>query len=151
MIIVLKSLVNDGYLSLPDGSRLGKGGLRIADGFRMILLANRPGFPFLGNDIFSVCGEAFSVHALANPEFDSEVLLAKGVVPEVPLVVVRPVPEMPEILSESLNCLWFRWSVPSWLRLVPAGSGWLLLPWLLYIPSAHAGARVVLKRRSSTG
>lgn len=28
--------------------------------FRMIVLANRPGFPFLGNNFFRECGDCFS-------------------------------------------------------------------------------------------
>ena len=95
----------DGYLSLPDGTRLvvaggdrgggGVGGsgeigqIDIHPSFRIFLLANRPGFPFLGNDIFSVCGAAFSVHSLVNPELDSELLLAAAVAPDVPAPVLE--------------------------------------------------------------
>ena len=35
--------------------------------FRMIVLANRPGFPFLGNDFFREAGDCFSVHVIQNP------------------------------------------------------------------------------------
>lgn len=28
--------------------------------FRMLVLANRPGFPFLGNNFFRECGDCFS-------------------------------------------------------------------------------------------
>ena len=31
--------------------------LRVHPNFRMIVLANRPGFPFLGNDFFAAVGE----------------------------------------------------------------------------------------------
>lgn len=33
-------------------------------GFRMIVLANRPGFPFLGNDFFGALGTNPSTHML---------------------------------------------------------------------------------------
>ena len=41
------------------------------------------------NDIFSVCGAAFSVHSLVNPELDSELLLAAAVAPDVPTPVLE--------------------------------------------------------------
>ena len=64
-VVVLKGLVEDGLMQLSDGRKI----VRTADGgmvdgsndivvhpdFRMIVLANRPGFPFLGNDFFVSC------------------------------------------------------------------------------------------------
>ena len=43
--------------------------------FRMIVLANRPGFPFLGNDFFASIGDMFSCHAIDNPDLESEMVL----------------------------------------------------------------------------
>ena len=43
-------------------------------GFRAIFLANRPGFPFLGNDFYSVMGDLLSCHAIDNPDPDSELV-----------------------------------------------------------------------------
>ena len=40
--------------------------------FRIIALANRPGFPFLGNDFFGACGDSFSSFAIDNPTLESE-------------------------------------------------------------------------------
>lgn len=51
--------------------------------FRMIVLANRPGYPFLGNDFFRECGDCFSSHMVNNPDFDSEMMLLKGYAPGV--------------------------------------------------------------------
>jgi len=36
------------------------------------MLANRPGFPFLGNDLYALLGDLLAVHALDNPSSDSE-------------------------------------------------------------------------------
>ena len=71
MVCVLKALAEDGELTLGDGRRLlaaaDSGGddevgrvVRIHPSFRMVVLANRPGFPFLGNDFFRECGDVFA-------------------------------------------------------------------------------------------
>ena len=36
----------------------------IHDRFRVLTLANRPGFPFLGNDFFRECGTVFAAHVV---------------------------------------------------------------------------------------
>ena len=60
-VVVLKSLVEDGSMLLSDGRRIvsPKPGIStnpddilVHPDFKMIVLANRPGFPFLGNDFF---------------------------------------------------------------------------------------------------
>lgn len=51
--------------------------------FRMIVLSNRPGFPFLGNDFFGALGDLFSTHSVDNPKFDSEIKLLKQYGPDV--------------------------------------------------------------------
>lgn len=56
--------------------------------FRVVVLANRPGFPFLGiiysffdslipqgNNFFKECGDLFSIHAVENPDHVSELVL----------------------------------------------------------------------------
>ena len=53
---ILKSLVEAGEMVLSDGRKIvpsdsameGKNIIRMHQDFRMIVLANRPGFPFLG-------------------------------------------------------------------------------------------------------
>ncbi|CAE7437585.1 unnamed protein product [Symbiodinium natans] len=96
VVCVLKALAEDGELSLPDGhtlvrssdSRLASAGenefLPIADGFRMIVLANRPGFPFLGNDFYRVCGDVFDCHAVECLDTESELELLRQTAPRVP-------------------------------------------------------------------
>lgn len=66
---ILKTLVENGEMILSDGRRIvpkkmleSSGGnsasfIPVHDDFRMTVLANRPGFPFLGNDFFASLGE----------------------------------------------------------------------------------------------
>lgn len=66
---ILKTLVENGEMILSDGRRIvpkdmmeRSGGdvasfIPVHDDFRMIVLANRPGFPFLGNDFFASLGK----------------------------------------------------------------------------------------------
>lgn len=51
--------------------------------FRMIVLANRPGFPFLGNDFFGALGDLFSTHSVDNPSIRSEIQLLKQYGPHI--------------------------------------------------------------------
>lgn len=69
VICVLKSLIESGEMILSDGRRIcsssssqsnGPNVIPMHNDFRMIILANRPGFPFLGNDFFNVLGNLFS-------------------------------------------------------------------------------------------
>jgi hypothetical protein len=53
------------------------------------VLANRPGFPFLGNDFFKECGDVFSVHVVDNPDLDSEISLLQFYAPNVEIDVIR--------------------------------------------------------------
>lgn len=50
----------------------------------MIALANRPGFPFLGNDFFREMGDAFACHAISNPDQQSEMALLRQYSPNLP-------------------------------------------------------------------
>lgn len=51
--------------------------------FKMIILANRPGFPFLGNDFFGALGDLFSTHTVDNPSVENEIHLLKQYGPNV--------------------------------------------------------------------
>ena len=57
--------------------------------FRVFVLANRPGFPFLGNDFFREVGDVFSCHIIDNPDAESEVQLLKAYGKDVPEDLVR--------------------------------------------------------------
>lgn len=78
---VLKSLGERGEMSLSDGRRIIRGEpshddeIVIDKGFRMVLLANRPGYPFLGNQFLQVLGDGFVCYAVGNPDVESEVEL----------------------------------------------------------------------------
>ena len=90
---VLKSLVETGEMWLSDGRKIVSSDssanendpkiIQAHPGFRTIVLANRPGFPFLGNDFFASMGHLFSCHAIDNPEMESEVQLLKQYGPNV--------------------------------------------------------------------
>lgn len=94
---ILKSLVESGEMILSDGRRIVKNLASINNpnidasqyiqthpDFRIIVLANRPGFPFLGNDFFGALGDLFSSHAVDNPSEESEIALLKQYGPNVP-------------------------------------------------------------------
>jgi len=51
--------------------------------FRMWTLANRRGFPFLGNDFFREVGDIFCPHVIDNPDKKSEIELLSNYAPSV--------------------------------------------------------------------
>ena len=89
VVCIMKGLLEDGEILLGDGRRfvssksqiyaglddaeLPENVHRIHDDFRVISLANRPGYPFLGNDFFSEMGDVFAVYAIDNPDQQSEI------------------------------------------------------------------------------
>jgi len=83
---VLKALVEDRSMLLADGRRIIDADapappdgqcIRLHKEFRVIALANRPGFPFLGNDFFREVGDVFACHAIDNPDAESELHLMR--------------------------------------------------------------------------
>ena len=76
-----------GRESEGDADTRGTGGvgevIEIHPNFRAIVLANRPGFPFLGNDFFAECGDVFSCHVVDNPDPKSELELLGAYAPSV--------------------------------------------------------------------
>ena len=94
VVCILKGLLEDGEILLPDGRRFvtsrstlwhssDKSCVRVAAGFRVIALANRPGFPFLGNDLFAELGDSFACHLVGNPDRASELQLLESYAPTV--------------------------------------------------------------------
>ncbi|KAG8224295.1 hypothetical protein J437_LFUL005101 [Ladona fulva] len=92
---ILKTLVESGEMILSDGRRIVRSNdpraslsdpriIPLHKDFRMIFLANRPGFPFLGNDFFAALGDLFSCHAVDNPSKESEIALLRNYGPNVP-------------------------------------------------------------------
>lgn len=95
---VLKTLVESGQMTLSDGRKIvsaiphgrdASNYIQIHPDFRVIVLANRPGFPFLGNDFFGALGDLFSSHAVDNPSEESEIDLLRQYGPKVPLDTVK--------------------------------------------------------------
>uniref|UniRef100_A0A8C4IV27 von Willebrand factor A domain-containing protein 8 n=1 Tax=Dicentrarchus labrax TaxID=13489 RepID=A0A8C4IV27_DICLA len=86
---ILKTLVESGEMILADGRRIISAEGRpntivMHPDFRMLVLANRPGFPFLGNDFFGALGDIFSCHAVDNPKPQAELAMLKQYGPDVP-------------------------------------------------------------------
>ncbi|KAM9851049.1 von Willebrand factor A domain-containing protein 8 [Aulostomus maculatus] len=90
---ILKTLVESGEMILADGRRIISDPLEakgrpntivMHPDFRMLVLANRPGFPFLGNDFFGALGDIFSCHAVDNPKPQAELAMLKQYGPDVP-------------------------------------------------------------------
>jgi MoxR-like ATPase len=95
---ILKTLVESGQMILSDGRRIvpvlppncdPAHHIQIHPDFRIVVLANRPGFPFLGNDFFGALGDLFSSHAVENPSRDSEIDLLRQYGPDVPLNTIK--------------------------------------------------------------
>lgn len=112
---ILKTLVENGEMVLSDGRRIvpkdmmeSSGGevssfIPVPDDFRMIVLANRPGFPFLGNDFFASLGDLFSCHAVDNPSIDSEMELLRSYGPDVPRDVMKKLVQAFAVLREKAD------------------------------------------------
>jgi hypothetical protein len=104
VVCLLKALAEDGEVILYDGRRLlsrarleAEGGdvsrppsdvIVIHPDFALFVLANRPGFPFLGNNFFRECGDAFSVHVVENLDYKSEIELLRAYGPDVHLSIL---------------------------------------------------------------
>ncbi|GAA6009045.1 hypothetical protein JCM11491_005725 [Sporobolomyces phaffii] len=93
VVAALSSLANRGELSLPSGASVRpsrtdvgfkEGDVVVHPNFRLILLANRPGFPFLGNAFLQVLGDNFSCYAVPNPDLDSELSVLTSLAPDLP-------------------------------------------------------------------
>uniref|UniRef100_A0A8D9DUC4 von Willebrand factor A domain-containing protein 8 n=1 Tax=Cacopsylla melanoneura TaxID=428564 RepID=A0A8D9DUC4_9HEMI len=115
VVCILKTLVESGEMILSDGRRIVPstdprvGAPNIIPAhpeFRLIVLANRPGFPFLGNDLFSALGDLFSVHVIDNPSEQSELVLLSSYGPDVPrdtlLRLVRAFGQFRELSDKAL-------------------------------------------------
>ncbi|KAJ6481917.1 AAA domain-containing protein [Mycena sanguinolenta] len=87
VVAIFRSLAGQSELSLSDGRRVRATKERPSDipvhpNFRLVLLANRPGYPFLGNHFLQVLGETFSAHSVTNPDQESERTLLAQLAPE---------------------------------------------------------------------
>jgi hypothetical protein len=94
VLAVLKGLVEDGVLLLGDGRRIsrhetGPGIIDMHKNFTLAVLANRPGFPFQGNQFFKQIGDCFSTRVISNPDIASEIDLLKQYGPDVDPGLIR--------------------------------------------------------------
>ena len=106
---MLKGLREDGLLRLADGRRiiderkygspqqsaaaLPSSDVSLHKDFRVIVLCNKPSWPFHGNDFYREMGDCFSTHVLQNPDYDSEMALVAQHAPNVPFHVRRKLVE----------------------------------------------------------
>jgi len=96
VLAVLKGLVEDGELLLGDGRRIsrhedGPGIIPLHPDFTLWVLANRPGFPFLGNAFFKLIGDCFSTRVISNPDLQSEINLLCSYGPNVDPKLLRKI------------------------------------------------------------
>lgn len=89
VVAALKGLAADGELHLADGRVLREKprpngtDVQIHQDFVLILLANRPGYPFHGHELVQTCGDAFATFAVDNPDLASETALLETIAPAV--------------------------------------------------------------------
>jgi hypothetical protein len=90
-------LIETGEMLLSDGRKIVNSSYNVENepaeergrfikmhpNFRMIILANRPGFPFLGNDFFAILGDLLSCHPVDNPDPQSEIEMLRMYAPNV--------------------------------------------------------------------
>ncbi|RNF26831.1 putative heat shock protein HslVU, ATPase subunit HslU [Trypanosoma conorhini] len=100
VVQVLKGLVEDHEMRLRDGRQIrGPRARAMAAGgdagetanviamhpdFRIIVLANPPGFPFHGNDFYRECGDLFASYVMGNPDALSQLRVLKAYGPSIP-------------------------------------------------------------------
>ncbi|XP_006455343.1 hypothetical protein AGABI2DRAFT_226806 [Agaricus bisporus var. bisporus H97] len=94
VVAVFRSLAGQGELTLSDGRRVRsvrdrENDVVVHPNFRLILLANRPGYPFLGNNFLQVLGENFSALSVSNPDSESEKNLLSQLAPEMEEKLIR--------------------------------------------------------------
>ncbi len=72
-------------------------------------LANRPGFPFLGNDLFRVCGDVFSCHVIGNADLASLTGLVQKYGPDVPPHMIRSLVDAVQVMPTNWTALELCW------------------------------------------
>ena len=106
VVAIFRSLAGQSEMTLSDGRRVcaayeREGDIPVHPSFRLVLLANRPGYrtfilfnfsfsslltvlqAFLGNHFLQVLGENFSAHSVSNPDLLSERKLLEQLAPEI--------------------------------------------------------------------
>jgi hypothetical protein len=129
VVAILKGLIEDGQLLLADGRRILRhvslatgdaaslpvsatvGGplmsteriIRLHPAFKLIVLANRAGYPFLGNDFFRECGDVLSCHVIDNPDAASELALLQSYAPSVPVPLLKQLTQVFAALRQGVE------------------------------------------------
>jgi hypothetical protein len=129
VVAILKGLIEDGQLLLADGRRILRhvspahveatsppvtatvGGplmsteriIRLHPAFKLIVLANRAGYPFLGNDFFRECGDVLSCHIIDNPDAASELALLQSYAPSVPVPLLKQLTQVFAALRQGVE------------------------------------------------
>ena len=62
-------------------TQVGGDVLVVSESFRMVVLANPPGWPFQGNDFYRECGDVLAAHVIDNPDAASELALVRALAP----------------------------------------------------------------------
>jgi len=89
--LTLQPTVREGVIVPTDSREAGPNIIHLHPDFRMMVLANRPGFPFLGNDFFGTLGDLFACHVVDNPSMESELAMLRKYGPSVPEDTMRRV------------------------------------------------------------
>ncbi|GAA5962669.1 hypothetical protein JCM21900_006763 [Sporobolomyces salmonicolor] len=98
VVASLASLAGRGEMTLSDGRKIRPSASQpgaspddivVHPRFRLVLLANRPGHPFLGNPFLRVLGDNFSCYAVRNPDVDSELMVLSQLAPELDEQLIR--------------------------------------------------------------
>ncbi|GAA5867426.1 hypothetical protein JCM1840_002135 [Sporobolomyces johnsonii] len=98
VVASLASLAGRGEMTLSDGRKIRPSASQpgaspddiiVHPRFRLVLLANRPGHPFLGNPFLRVLGDNFSCYAVRNPDVDSELMVLRQLAPELDEKLIR--------------------------------------------------------------
>ena len=72
-----------------EGAAAATQRIAIHPDFRIIVLANPPGFPFHGNDFFRECGDLFAAYVMDNPDAESQLRVLTAYAPTLPRVLLE--------------------------------------------------------------
>ncbi|KAK7198606.1 AAA domain protein [Novymonas esmeraldas] len=103
VVQVLKGLIEDREMRLGDGRQIHDPAMELRGSvatptptststqripihpdFRIVVLANPPGFPFHGNDFFRECGDLFAAYVMGNPDAESQLRVLSAYAPALP-------------------------------------------------------------------
>jgi len=104
VVALLKGLIEDGQLSLPDGQilcegeNMGPGYLSMHPDFRIWTLTNPSGYPFHGNDLAREMSDVFSCHNVHAMDTESHKRILRSYGPDVSASIIDSIVEIWEEL-----------------------------------------------------